>query len=1089
MAQNHLWRFCPKTGKRFFSPSGPWCLWLLPIIGLASLIWFIIRVTPKPSRMAYPCQKIAAPLATSFVLWLVGIMTSALAFRKARGMLVRSRAVLATVCMLVSLVGVWVAVTNTQDQPASAASAFIPSDAANTPMGTAKGINPGRVTWAHDPDSTSWVVSGLNFWWQDAYTDQTVVNEMISDSLQLLTSESTDSDAWDALFRHLNVTKDSEDVGYVSGDKIAIKINEVPPWNDYSWTGSIPIASPHVVYAVVKQLIDAGVPANDIVVYDASRNVVNMMYNKINPLGVRCGDRYGTNGRVLAVHDTAAPITFSNDPTTDPLELWNASKSAIVTYNGPYYPPTFVTEAKYFINLSDMKGHTLTGVTLAGKNLFGSVYNPMTHASHGGTKGWSPGEPGLHTFIKTMSISGLGGSSIPTERVYGQYSAFVDLMGFEHFGGKTVLYISTALYVGKNFDKTPNKWDTLGSDWPSSIFMSQDPVAIDSVGVDFLRNEPTLLVPDPNNGNVDTHVVRGDTDNYLHEAAQAGSPPSGTTYDPNQDGGLSSLGVHEHWNNATNRQYSRNLGTGNGIELLKVGAVQIAGRHIFYNNSAWDGNDAGANASDDAAIATNKTAILPTETASFPNYTSFSKGINGIMVDISFAETTPTVSDFVFRVGNDSNPGIWSTAPAPTSVTVRAGAGDSGSDRVTIIWADNAIENEWLEVTYTPAGYLFYFGNAIGETGDSATDAEVTPTDEIGVRNNQATLAVSSASISHAGDFNRDKKVGPTDQIICRNNGTNSSTALQLMTATVNAQPTVDAGPGSSIDLAESAILDGTASDDGNPSSLTTTWSKVSGPGVVTFANASAVDTTATFTAAGVYTLQLEAFDGEKTATDTVDITVIATVIFFGDDFEDDDLVGWTVLAGSFDTFQFVGETNYEVHATAANSRMRANLTNTSLSNTAYLSFKVRHTGGAPGGIGGDTGNKTGHIWFVDDSGAGFGLYIILSQDGAGMLDLYTTTDDGATMSFVGSYTAPAAIGGNGLKQVELVYNRVTDQVECVYDTVSIGTIAVSSAYRNFTRVVVSLAELYGSFGDPVTHVWGQLDIDDIRLANSSVNN
>jgi hypothetical protein len=31
---------------------------------------------------------------------------------------------------------------------------------------------------------------------------------------------------------------------------------------------------------------------------------------------------------------------------------------------------------------------------------------------------------------------------------------------------------------------------------------------------------------------------------------------------------LQSLGAHEHWNNATDKQYSRNLGTGNGIELI-----------------------------------------------------------------------------------------------------------------------------------------------------------------------------------------------------------------------------------------------------------------------------------------------------------------------------------------------------------------------------------------------------------------------------------------------------------------------------------------------------------------------------------------
>jgi hypothetical protein len=62
----------------------------------------------------------------------------------------------------------------------------------------------------------------------------------------------------------------------------------------------------------------------------------------------------------------------------------------------------------------------------------------------------------------------------------------------------------------------------------------------------------------------------GNPDNYLHEAASAAQPPSGTKYDPEGDGkNLESMGVHEHWNNATERKYSRNLGTGKGIELVQ----------------------------------------------------------------------------------------------------------------------------------------------------------------------------------------------------------------------------------------------------------------------------------------------------------------------------------------------------------------------------------------------------------------------------------------------------------------------------------------------------------------------------------------
>jgi hypothetical protein len=33
---------------------------------------------------------------------------------------------------------------------------------------------------------------------------------------------------------------------------------------------------------------------------------------------------------------------------------------------------------------------------------------------------------------------------------------------------------------------------------------------------------------------------------------------------------LANLGVYEHWNNPTDRQYSRNLGTGQGIELIQL---------------------------------------------------------------------------------------------------------------------------------------------------------------------------------------------------------------------------------------------------------------------------------------------------------------------------------------------------------------------------------------------------------------------------------------------------------------------------------------------------------------------------------------
>ena len=147
---------------------------------------------------------------------------------------------------------------------------------------------------------------------------------------------------------------------------------------------------------------------------------------------------------------------------------------------------------------------------------------------------------------------------------------------------------------------------------------------------------------------------------------------------------------------------------------------------IFYNNSPLDGNDPIADAADDGAIALDKTALLPGGTASAANYTTYSRGINGIMIDIAGLRGVPTANDFIFEVGNTANPSQWFAAPQPISVTARAGDGVGGSTRVTITWPDNSIQNEWLQVTVKAtvntglsADDVFYFGNVIGGSSTS----------------------------------------------------------------------------------------------------------------------------------------------------------------------------------------------------------------------------------------------------------------------------------------------------------------------------------------------------------------------------------
>ena len=192
-------------------------------------------------------------------------------------------------------------------------------------------------------------------------------------------------------------------------------------------------------------------------------------------------------------------------------------------------------------------------------------------------------------------------------------------------------------------------------------------------------------------------------------------------------------------------------------------AHEVVGRHVFYNNSAFDGNEPLANAADDGAIATDKQALLPGQTATFTNGTSYYRGVNGIMLDIEGLAGTPTADDFTFRVNSDADPGAWVAGPVPTSITVRQGEGLGGSDRVTVIWADSAIKNQWLEVTVLATANtglaeedVFCFGNLAGEaTGDAGVG--------------QADLDVLLSSwgqnvvLGDPGDVSCDGYVGQTD--------------------------------------------------------------------------------------------------------------------------------------------------------------------------------------------------------------------------------------------------------------------------------------------------------------------------------------
>src|SRR3989339_857522 len=66
------------------SQSVLWARLAFAVLGIASTLWFLIRVIPKPSRASYPCMRAAAPMMSSFILYLLAVTGTLLAFKRAK---------------------------------------------------------------------------------------------------------------------------------------------------------------------------------------------------------------------------------------------------------------------------------------------------------------------------------------------------------------------------------------------------------------------------------------------------------------------------------------------------------------------------------------------------------------------------------------------------------------------------------------------------------------------------------------------------------------------------------------------------------------------------------------------------------------------------------------------------------------------------------------------------------------------------------------------------------------------------------------------------------------------------------------------
>ena len=494
------------------------------VLGISSTAWFLIRVIPKPSRAAYPCMQATAPVMSAFVLYLLSLTAGVSAWVKAKTFIKNRKYGYATLFVLIALTCAAIfTVQNSSTLYAEYKATIDPPKmmtGKNVPVGEAKGIFPGRVVWVHNPGVSNWDgTTGL--WFEDRWNSQEKAVKMVTDALYNLTGVTNEKKAWNNLFVFFNKSKNRGNHGYGKTEKIGIKVNEN---NTYSHADSPEInVSPQLVYALIKSLVNqAGVPQNMITVFDASRFITDYTFTKCHAEfpNVIFVDNIGGDGRTKSTYKRDA-IHYSKD---------NGELACGIVMSA--------VDADYLINVALLKGHVGQGVTLCGKNWYGATdINSDWRKNAHNNFGQDP----------------KGGF---------KYVTFVDYMGHKDLGGKTMLYLIDGFYGAKAVNGIPKpmwKMKPFNGNWPCSLFASQDPVAIDAVALDFISNE----WPDA----VDMNYA----DEYLLEAAKANNPPSGTIYDPENDGTkLTSLGVLEHWNNSTDKQYSRNLGKKTGIELVAI---------------------------------------------------------------------------------------------------------------------------------------------------------------------------------------------------------------------------------------------------------------------------------------------------------------------------------------------------------------------------------------------------------------------------------------------------------------------------------------------------------------------------------------
>ena len=471
-----MFKRCPKSGRIVgFNLASGWKRWLLPVTGLLALVWFLVRVIPKPSRITYPCQQVGGSLAAVLLASLAGGFGGIVLIRKTLGLVRRHGLVFGAVfgsAALLTGTAVLLGDAHSSEKVVAGGGAGSPS-AAVVPAVVSAAYADRAVARVYDPSvsSFSFGSSPYDYYWHSFNVD--VLQSMLERAIREITGAQNTAAAWRLILP-----------GVSPASKVAVKVNNNNiHFYPKDWFRSN-MTDPPMVIALTRSLAAAGVAQASITFFDASRVYPDAMQEEIRkacPGVVLAGRGMATSGTKLTFSDFAYTVDI----------------------------PQAVMDADYLIDCCLFKSHS-GRITGAMKNLSGLFDKPGMF---------------LHKKGKTYESSQVLCEILLHEAIQKRLKLSIceAVFGCQ----KPTEYLS---------ESTLSKIAFFPDKKCSSLFVSRNPYLLDAVLLSFMNVEKTGSPNDNRGGTVEwLRNAAGKHANWPKEAVNAGTIVAGGTGMPPKD--------------------------------------------------------------------------------------------------------------------------------------------------------------------------------------------------------------------------------------------------------------------------------------------------------------------------------------------------------------------------------------------------------------------------------------------------------------------------------------------------------------------------------------------------------------------------